>query len=284
MQVKQAANVVEFSSSLARHGEPATLAEIADKLDWPRSSTFNLVGTLVDKGYFYEPTQRGGYFPVPMADGPAGHRREGPASGSTAGTGRRDFRADRRDNRARLRLGSFGGLPLCARIASADPLFCRSGNPGSDPCEFRRAGNPVADEAEGTRTDLPEADLRKYSDDDAMEIEQIEQELRASTERGYHQSNSEFIADLAGVSFPIGLEAKRLSIVVAGPVSRCLARRADIANHGRRDTQIGLCRALAFMKNHGVMVAGPTIANWARMIGPVLEKSGSRRICGRYAP
>src|SRR5690606_23050608 len=65
MHVRQAANVVELLEFFAGRGEPATLAEIADALEWPRSSTFNIVGTLVEKGYFYEPRLRGGYFPSP---------------------------------------------------------------------------------------------------------------------------------------------------------------------------------------------------------------------------
>ena len=71
--------------------------------------------------------------------------------------------------------------------------------------------------------------FEKYSDTTPMGIEQIEAELRAGADRGYHQSNSEFIPDLAGVSFPIRLDGKRLSIVSAGPVSRCLDRRHEIA-------------------------------------------------------
>jgi len=71
--------------------------------------------------------------------------------------------------------------------------------------------------------------FEKYSDTTPMGIEQIETELRAVSERGYHQSHSEFIPDLAGVSFPIAFASKRLSIVAAGPVSRCLERRPEIA-------------------------------------------------------
>ncbi|WP_157357765.1 IclR family transcriptional regulator [Mesorhizobium metallidurans] len=71
--------------------------------------------------------------------------------------------------------------------------------------------------------------FEKYTDTTPMSIERIEAELRAAAERGYHQSNSEYIPDLAGVSFPIPLGVKRLSVVMAGPVSRCLERRAEIA-------------------------------------------------------
>ena len=66
VNVKQAANVLELIEFFAAHRRPATLAEIAKHFDWPRSSTFNLLGTLLSRGYLYEPRARGGYYPAPI--------------------------------------------------------------------------------------------------------------------------------------------------------------------------------------------------------------------------
>src|SRR5690349_7987126 len=65
MLVRQAANVLELMEYFARRKRPATMAEISDDLGWPRSSTFNLVGTIAEKGWLYEPRTRGGYYPSP---------------------------------------------------------------------------------------------------------------------------------------------------------------------------------------------------------------------------
>jgi hypothetical protein len=62
---RQAANVLDLLEYFARRRRPATLAEIADENGWPRSSTFNIVSTLADRGYPYEPAVRGGYYPSP---------------------------------------------------------------------------------------------------------------------------------------------------------------------------------------------------------------------------
>ncbi|WP_164076102.1 helix-turn-helix domain-containing protein, partial [Stenotrophomonas maltophilia] len=59
MFVRQAANVLEILEYFAKRKKPATLSEVADDLGWPRSSTFNLLGTLTDKGFLYEPASRG---------------------------------------------------------------------------------------------------------------------------------------------------------------------------------------------------------------------------------
>ena len=65
MIVRQAANVLDLLEFFVRRKEPATLSAIADSLGWPRSSTFNLIQTLVDRGYLYEPRPRSGYYPSP---------------------------------------------------------------------------------------------------------------------------------------------------------------------------------------------------------------------------
>jgi DNA-binding IclR family transcriptional regulator len=44
--------------------EAATLAELADHFNWPRSGTFNLLTTLSEKGYLYELRPRAGYYPT----------------------------------------------------------------------------------------------------------------------------------------------------------------------------------------------------------------------------
>lgn len=62
-----------------------------------------------------------------------------------------------------------------------------------------------------------------------MTVGAIEAELREAELRGYHQSDCGYMPDLAGVAMPLPLPERRLAIVVAGPVSRCLGRRAGIA-------------------------------------------------------
>jgi IclR family transcriptional regulator, acetate operon repressor len=230
MQVRQAANVVELLEFFARHGEPATLAEIADALDWPRSSTFNIVGTLVDKGYFYEPRQRGGYFPSPrwqkivqaiddrdplpsalleLVDEIS--RRVGETTALGCASGLSVVFLHVRESRQPIRYSADVGTRVPIHASSAGRAILGMMKPKEREQVYRKLI------------------FEKYSDTTPMGIEQIETELRGFAERGYHQSNSEYIPDLAGVSFPISLDAKRLSIVAAGPVSRCLERRPEMA-------------------------------------------------------
>lgn len=65
MIVKQAAHVLDLFEFFAQHRQPANLVEISEHFNWPRSSTFNLLTTLLEKGYLYEPRSRAGYYPTP---------------------------------------------------------------------------------------------------------------------------------------------------------------------------------------------------------------------------
>jgi len=230
MHVRQAANVVELLEFFAARGEPATLAEIADGLNWPRSSTFNIVGTLAEKGYFYEPRRRGGYFPSPRWQSVVQEIAESDPLPDSL----RDL-VDRVSARTgeTTAIGCASGLSAIFLYVreSRQPIryFAEAGT--RVPIQASSAGRAILAQMRPKERELLYHKLvfEKYSDTTPMSIEAIEAELRAAAQRGYHQSNSEYIPDLAGVSYPIALGVKRLSIVVAGPVSRCLERRPEIA-------------------------------------------------------
>ena len=63
MEVKPVSNLLALLEFFAQRQRPATLAEIAEHFAWPRSSTHNLLMTLLGKGYLYEPLARKGYYP-----------------------------------------------------------------------------------------------------------------------------------------------------------------------------------------------------------------------------
>jgi DNA-binding IclR family transcriptional regulator len=47
-----------------RAQRPLSVREIVDEFAWPRSSVFNMVSTMVERGYLYQPVSRGGYYPT----------------------------------------------------------------------------------------------------------------------------------------------------------------------------------------------------------------------------
>lgn len=230
MLVKQAANVIEILEYFVHRKRPATLSEISEDLNWPRSSTFNLVGTLADKGYLYEPQTRKGYYPssrwlttaqtianaepLPevlhfLVDEVVKETRETTAICAPAGT------------HAILNhvKESEQSIRYFAKVGTRLPIYASS------------AGRAILTQhtLEERMSIYRKVRFEQYTETTPVSIEAVEEELRRARERGYHQSHSEYISDLAGVAIPLPLPHRRLSIVVAGPVSRCLTHRASIA-------------------------------------------------------
>lgn len=230
MLVKQAANVLELMEYFARRRRPATLAEIADDLGWPRSSTFNLVGTIAEKGWLYEPRARGGYYPTPrwltlartVADAEplpeAAHLLAAEIADRTGET---------------TAIGALAGIFVIFLdvIESTQSVryFAQVGD--RVPVYASSVGRAILAQLsqDERRAIYRKIKFEGFSATTPMTAEIIEGELRAAEERGFHQSSSEYIPDLAGVSLPLSIGPRQLSIVVAGPTSRCLERRPATA-------------------------------------------------------
>ncbi len=230
MQIRQAANTLQILEYFAQRLRPATAAEIADDLEWPRSSTFKLIGTLSTLGYLYEPQGRGSYYPSPrwlelaervaQAD-PLPHELQRLAS---------DVMQD---------IGETTAISACAGVSAIFVLVAESRHSVR---YFAKVGDRVPIHASSAgrallaqmTADEHETLYRKimftrYSGTTPMSAERVEADLREAAERGYHQSHSEYTPDLAGVAMPLPIAGRKLSIVVVGPVSRCLDRRTEMA-------------------------------------------------------
>ncbi len=64
MLVKQISNLFALMDFFVRAKRPLSVRDIVDEFDWPRSSVFNTVSTMVEHGYLYQPVPRGGYYPT----------------------------------------------------------------------------------------------------------------------------------------------------------------------------------------------------------------------------
>ncbi len=64
MRVRQVDNVLDLFELFGRDPTPRTLTDLSQELAMPKSSTFNLIETLVERGFLYETRHRGGYFPT----------------------------------------------------------------------------------------------------------------------------------------------------------------------------------------------------------------------------
>ena len=230
MIVRQAANALEILEYFAKRLKPATPAEMAEDLGWPRSSTFKLIGTLASKGYLYEPRGRGSYYPSPRwlvlaeavsAAEPLPERFQRLARDLVAATGETVAIAAPAGVHATFVDVAESGQPVryFAKVGDRVPIHASSAG---------RAllAQLTPDERERVYRKI---DFVAYSPTTPASPAAVEARLAEAAEMGWHQSNIEYTPDLAGVALPLPGTGRRLSVVVVGPVSRCLDRRAKMA-------------------------------------------------------
>ncbi|MDH7637691.1 IclR family transcriptional regulator [Sphingomonas oryzagri] len=230
MTVRQAANALQILEYFARRLAPATATEVAEDLCWPRSSTFKLIGTLAGMGYLYEPQTRGSYYPSPRwlilsekiarAD-PLPHefqrllqivaRKTGETAAISAPSGIHATFVDVIESRHAVRCFAHVGDRVPIHASSAGRALLAQMKPLDRQTLYRKI------------------DFIAYSATTPLSPERVEAELAAAETRGYHQSDAEYTPDLAGVALPLTHPSRHLSIVVVGPVSRCLERREETA-------------------------------------------------------
>jgi IclR family acetate operon transcriptional repressor len=230
MIVRQAAHVLDLLEYFLRVREPANLAEISLAMGWPRSSTHNLLTTLAQRGFLYEPRPRGGYYPSP------------------------------RWLSLLQRITAIERLPesLChavREIASATGETVAVCAPAGTNLVFLyvvespaaiRFSTQVGDQMPIHATASGRALLAQYSPRERASVlkkikfdknaarsfgsaEQVEAEITRAAARGWHENVGGHIIDLSGVAVPVGVLERRLSVVVGGPTNRVRNRIPQIA-------------------------------------------------------
>lgn len=230
MTVKQAANVLDLIEFFAAHRRPATLAEIARHFDWPRSSAFKLLGTLVARGYLYEPRAKGGYYPAPVLAEMAGRIE-------AAQPVPPDLHALLEDLVAKT-----GETAVLAAASGAQALFLDAVEPTSAIRYTARRGKTVPlhvtatgrallsqMEAQDRASLLRKARFDRYTEGTLMDAAAVEAEIETSRARGWFLGNAEFTPGLGGVAVALNLPDRHLAVLLAGPMFRMQQRTEALA-------------------------------------------------------
>ncbi|RYY93513.1 MAG: IclR family transcriptional regulator [Comamonadaceae bacterium] len=230
MNVKQAANVLDLIEFFATHQRPASLAEIARHFEWPRSSTFNLLGTLAARGYLYEPKARGGYYPTPLwstvirqidsAD-PIPQQLHQLLQVLVEQTGETAVLA-----------AASGSCALFVDSVEAPHAIRYTAKPGKlVPLHVTATGRALLSQmAPADRASLlRRATFERYTPTTLMSVAAVEKEIKKSAERGWFEGNAEFTTDLGGVAVPLKMPHRQFAVLVAGPMFRVKSRSAELA-------------------------------------------------------
>jgi DNA-binding IclR family transcriptional regulator len=229
MTVKQAANVLDLIEFFARSKRPATLSQIAEAFGWPRSSTFNIIATLVERGFLYEPKARAGYYPTPrwlslaqdIAEAeplPASlHALLGHLAAETGET---------------VHVAAQAGLSVVfldvVESEAAVRYFARIGN--RLPIQATATGRAILAQyaPPARRALLEKVQFERYQPATPMTVEQVEAEIDRGIDQGWFESATEFTPDVQGIAVSLPLADRRLALAVAGPVFRFGPRIGEV--------------------------------------------------------
>jgi DNA-binding IclR family transcriptional regulator len=229
MIVKQAANVLDILEYFARIRRPATLSEIAQEFGWPRSSTFNMVGTLVERGFLYEPRPRAGYYPTPrwlvlsraVAEAeplpPSLHRLlldlakdTGETVHVAAPAGDRVVFLDVVESDSVIRYFAEVGKRLPIHATATGRAILAQYSPSE------------------RQSLLAKIKFERYQPSSPMSIAAVEAEIARGLSQGWFQGATEFTPDVLGLAVMLPLAGRPLSLAVAGPTFRMERRMADL--------------------------------------------------------
>lgn len=221
MTVRQVENVLDLLEFFAERGKPASLAEVSQHFGWPRSSTFNVLSTLSNRGFLFEPEARGRFYPSPrwftLAQAIYGSEPVPEPLLRIA----RDLAAKTGET---ICIGAASGMSVVflhviqssARVRYAAEVGQRI------PIHATASGQAIMSQWTENQRDtiLRKVAFERYGSGTPMSIEAVEDQLRTGLNRGWFRSVSNYSVDLGGVSLPIVTSGRIFSLTIGAPIHR----------------------------------------------------------------
>jgi IclR family acetate operon transcriptional repressor len=230
MKVKQVENMLDLIELFAREKSPRTLTALSKLLDMPKSSTFNLINTLVSRGFLYETRHRGGYYPTRrlldisrdlMTGDVFLQRIHGELKALATNTGETVLLAVR-DQDVVIYVDVVESPALIryfAKVGERRPVYATSSG---------KAILTTYGEAE-RKTILRSLPYVAHEKTTMRNAGQMAADLELAMNRGWCEDNAEYTPDVMGIGVPLVHDERRFGLAVAGPMFRMQDRRTDLA-------------------------------------------------------
>ncbi|MCX7568081.1 helix-turn-helix domain-containing protein [Sulfitobacter sp. F26169L] len=230
MIVKQAANVLDLLEYFARNQRIASLAEISHDLGLPRSSAFNLISTLVQRGFLYEPKPRAGFYPTPRWLALANEIAMANPLPEQATNLIEDL-AQASGETVWIAAPNGQQAVLLSVIQSTHAIRYTADAGKQVPIHLTASGQATMSQmpAKHIAAILKKATFTRYGDGTPMSVPEVEKNIADGLKRGWFCSASAYSRDLGGVSVPLVMDGSIYSVTVAGPLFRVQDRMPDSA-------------------------------------------------------
>ena len=231
MIVNQINHLLSFIELFSRQRRPMTLTQIAEALGLAKSTTYNMIETLMARGYLYEVRVRGGYY-LSRKLLSAGKRI---AEGDPVTAIIQDFLhklAFETGETAILAVRDKSHVIYLDVVESQQPIRYSAYVGDRRPVYATSGGKAIlssyADDVfEKTLASLDFKDARETTIRDAHTLrDNIAEGIR----RGFFLNCSEYTPDVTGIGLPITVEGRVLGLSIAGPNHRMRGRSETIAN------------------------------------------------------
>lgn len=230
MKVKQIENALALLEFFAERQRPATLADVTKHFGWPRSSAFNILSTLAETGYLYEPRQRGAFYPSTRWQKVVADIGEGlPVPEALS----RIIRGLAEATGETVWVSAAGGLyAVFLDVVEPDVGVRYAAHAGKRvPIHLTASGQALLSQMPSRDVEviLHKVTFEEAGPNAPTSVEEVRQQLDDGRARGWFRSASNYSPDLGGVSLPIVMDDRIYSVTIAGPLFRVASKEAEHA-------------------------------------------------------
>lgn len=229
MRVRQAANVLDLLEYFATRTRPATLAEISEDLGWPRSSTFNILDTLAQRGYLFIAEGRFGYYPTEKW---LVESRVISEAMPVPDFVRRSIQQLTEETGETAYLVAPAGLHVVLiYVVESKETIRYSADVGKLlPIHTSAAGRAILSQFPKQAIDsmLSKVEYIRYQPNSLMSPEAVLNDIAQSEKRGWFESDTQFTPDVQGIAVKLPLLGRQLAISIGGPAFRMKTRIPSI--------------------------------------------------------
>lgn len=238
MQVRQIANLFELLALFIKAKKPLSVREMVDELGWPRSSAFNMVSTLVELGYLYQPVSRGGYYPTSRWMELARQLSEAQPLPESVHHLLVDLM--NRTGETLILAAPDGTEAVFLDVVESSDVIRYTANVGQRvPMQVTSVGRAILSQYSSSERAalLKRINYQRYESGAFMTPEVVEEDIRRHEPAGWFVNRAHYAQGLAGIAVPFPFRNRRNAIVLGAPMSRVEGHIDDLGKLLRDSVQ-----------------------------------------------